>query len=129
MIVVDGKIKSKQRPRFGKGKVFTPTDTINYENWIKTCYQQQGGQHLEGNIKVSIIACFAVPKSMSKKDRAKVPTMEIRPLKMDADNIAKIILDGLNGVAYKDDRQVAEIEVKKYYTLGNERIEFDIWEI
>ena len=38
MIVVEGKIRGKQRPRFNTktGRVFTPKETITYENWIKS---------------------------------------------------------------------------------------------
>ena len=32
------------------------------------------------------------------------------------DNIAKIILDGLNGVAYTDDKQVTRLEIEKVYS-------------
>ena len=45
------------------------------------------------------------------------------------DNIAKIILDSLNGIAYKDDSQIIELTVLKMYTEGTERIEFSLLEI
>lgn len=35
--------------------------------------------------------------------------------KPDADNIAKIVLDGLNSIAYDDDNQITELIVKKIY--------------
>lgn len=35
--------------------------------------------------------------------------------KPDADNIAKIVLDALNGVAYTDDTQVVNLSVQKRY--------------
>lgn len=38
------------------------------------------------------------------------------PLKKpDADNVAKIILDALNGIAYLDDKQVVDLGVHKSY--------------
>lgn len=37
--------------------------------------------------------------------------------KPDADNIAKAVLDGLNGVAFVDDSQVVALMVKKTYGL------------
>jgi len=41
----------------------------------------------------------------------------IRPTnKPDLDNIAKIILDSLNGIAYKDDSQVVSLTVIKHYS-------------
>ena len=36
-------------------------------------------------------------------------------VKPDTDNIAKSILDALNGIAYKDDKQVVTLSVKKRY--------------
>ncbi|RGS43528.1 RusA family crossover junction endodeoxyribonuclease [Coprococcus eutactus] len=42
---------------------------------------------------------------------------KIRPLKKcDADNIAKIICDGLNGIAYPDDKQITSLSVEKWYS-------------
>ena len=42
---------------------------------------------------------------------------EIYPTtKPDTDNIAKSILDSLNGIAYKDDKQIVSLKVDKYYT-------------
>lgn len=41
---------------------------------------------------------------------------EILPtVKPDTDNIAKSILDSLNGIAYLDDKQVVNLQVEKYY--------------
>lgn len=41
--VIQGKVQAKQRPRFNThtGKTYTPNKTINYENWVKTCYLQK----------------------------------------------------------------------------------------
>lgn len=35
--------------------------------------------------------------------------------KPDMDNIAKIILDSLNGIAYEDDKQVVELHLYKQF--------------
>ena len=41
---------------------------------------------------------------------------EIYPTtKPDTDNIAKSILDSLNGIAYLDDKQVVDLRVRKQY--------------
>lgn len=36
-------------------------------------------------------------------------------IKPDTDNIAKSILDSLNGIAYLDDKQVIRLTVEKWY--------------
>ena len=41
----------------------------------------------------------------------------MNPIKRpDADNIAKIVLDALNGIAYKDDSQIVDLSVPKRYS-------------
>lgn len=39
--------------------------------------------------------------------------------KADIDNIAKIILDGLNKVAYNDDAQVTKMNISKNYGINS----------
>ncbi|WP_279284564.1 RusA family crossover junction endodeoxyribonuclease [Clostridium sporogenes] len=40
----------------------------------------------------------------------------VRPtIKPDVDNIAKVILDSLNGLAYKDDKQIIFCSISKWY--------------
>ena len=57
-------------------------------------------------------------------------TNEIRPTKKpDNDNIAKIILDALNGVAYQDDKQVVSLQVEKYYTEADEMVTVELQEL
>lgn len=42
---------------------------------------------------------------------------EIYPtIKPDTDNIAKSILDSLNGIAYLDDKQVTDLRIRKQYS-------------
>lgn len=48
---------------------------------------------------------------------------------MDIDNLAKTYLDGLNGIAWHDDRQVIDLHVKKRYVTENERVELEIKEV
>ena len=56
MIVVEGTIRGKQRPRFNtkNGRAFTSGQTINYENWIKQCYINQSNKLLNGPIRARI---------------------------------------------------------------------------
>lgn len=46
----------------------------------------------------------------------------------DADNLAKAILDALNGHAYNDDSAIAMLTVRKYQTTGASRVEVIIEE-
>lgn len=132
MIVIEGKIKGKARPRFNTrtGHAITPADTVNYENWVKMCYKEQQGKYLEGALRGTIIAYYKIPKSYSKKRvQAIRDGLEYPSKKPDSDNIAKIILDSLNKIAYDDDAQIIELTVLKRYTEENERVEIEIEEI
>lgn len=118
--VIQGKVQAKQRPRFNRysGKTYTPNETIAYENWVKTCYLEKykDKELMEKPLRVTIKAYFEIPKSTSKKRKKQMMDNEILPMvKPDTDNIAKGVLDSLNGIAYKDDKQVVELIVNKYY--------------
>lgn len=132
MVVVEGKIKGKARPRFNTktGRAFTPGDTITYENWIKCCYQEQDGKFINGPVKARIYVYYKIPKSYTKKRVQAIRDGLEMPLKKpDSDNIAKIVLDSLNKIAFDDDAQVVELTVIKRWTEEQERIEFELEEI
>lgn len=130
MIIVEGKIKGKARPRVFNGHAVTPKDTVNYENWVRLCYQNQCGNYLEGPIRARIIAYYKIPKSYSKKRIGGILKGQEQPTKKpDADNIAKIILDSLNDIAFRDDSQIVELTIIKRWTQEAERVEFELEEI
>ena len=121
---VPGEPKGKARartfynPRMGRMQSVTPESTMVYENLIRTCYRQAyDGRIADGiPVVVEITAFFDVPKSASKKRKAGMIGGEIMPTKKpDIDNIAKVILDAMNGLVYHDDTQVIGLTVNKLY--------------
>ena len=132
MVVVEGKIKGKARPRFNTktGRAFTTKDTMTYENLVKRCYQEQCGKWLNGAIRARIRVYYKIPKSYTKKRiKAIRDGLEMPLKKPDSDNIAKIVLDSLNKIAFDDDAQVVELTVIKRWTEEQERIEFELEEV
>ena len=134
--IVPGEPKGKQRPRTvknrytGRTTTYTPEQTVIYENLVAVSYRQQCGRcMLEGPISAKITAYFQIPKSTSKKNREKMIEGTIpHTKKIDADNLAKAILDSLNQIAYHDDAQVSKLEVVKLY--GEEpRVEVELAEM
>lgn len=113
-----GKIKAKERPRFNTrtGRVFTPKTTIDSENDIASSFKKQNPTHkpYKGLVVANILVGYQMRKSYSKKKQAE---LLLTPCDKggDADNIIKSILDGLNGIAYIDDKQVCEIHFEKVY--------------
>lgn len=123
---VPGKPQGKARARTfynGRSKKMnsiTPEKTVLYENLVKTCFQQKYGQERfsdDAYIVARIAAFFEPPKSISKKKRAEMLEGKIWPAKKpDSDNIAKVVLDALNGIAYHDDTQIIKLVVTKAYS-------------
>ena len=127
--IVSGKPQGKARPRFRKIGNYVSTynskQTTEYEKLVKSSAIEQCKDKLNkqytGLVKMSIKAYFKPNKSISKKQYNLLIGKE-HLKKPDSDNIAKIICDSLNGVAYKDDSQVAYLEIEKYYA-EEERVE------
>lgn len=117
---VKGKPQGKSRPRFsthyGKVHTYTPYSTVSYEKTIRNKFLKVGGKLLQGSISVYIEAHFEVPKSYSKQKKERAILNLDRPTsKPDSDNIAKVVCDALNKVAYSDDKNIAELRVVKMY--------------
>ena len=110
---------AKQRPRVTRsGIAYTPSKTVNYEGIVRYTYQSQYPQRdlILGHIEAHITAIFPIPKSYSKKKTNELLAGHNNyDKKPDCDNLAKIILDSLNGIAYKDDSQVTVLHIAKEY--------------
>jgi Holliday junction resolvase RusA-like endonuclease len=119
--MVPGEPVGKGRPRVvrrgGFTQTYTPEKTASYENLVKLEFQRQGGRMLkDGPVFLSIQAWYGIPKSASKRKREAMMGGLIRPTrKPDCDNVAKIIADALNGLAWRDDSQVVSLHVSKQY--------------
>ncbi|HAR80101.1 MAG TPA: RusA family crossover junction endodeoxyribonuclease [Succinivibrionaceae bacterium] len=118
---VPGRPHGKARPFFTGKRAITPSSTRAYETTVQWCATQamrsEGyAQAVDAPCRVWLILDFAVPKSASKKQREECLNGRIVPVcKPDADNCAKALLDGMNGIVYADDRQVFQLSVAKRY--------------
>ena len=144
---VIGEPMGKQRPKFstynGFVKTYTPKDTLNYESRVKHEYQvkyEEMAFQPHDQLKAVIIAHFQIPKG-HYKFRKRTNSVEldrqgelmlkglIKPTKKpDTDNIAKVCLDSLNGIAYHDDSQIVELCVEKWYAK-EPSVEIAIWRV
>lgn len=116
IFTVPGVPQGKGRPRVTRNGTFTPKKTRDYEKKVRDCYIAQGGQMFPDDTPLfaNITAIFPIPSSLSKKRRA-LFNGKRHCKKPDADNVAKAILDALNGVAYRDDSAVSSLLVGKSY--------------
>lgn len=114
---VDGEPVGKGRPRFTRsGHAYTPEKTADYEQLVKLSFRKKYPDFKPFlkvvPLSVIIYAYFPYPKNAGKTKRMyMIPTK-----KPDSDNIAKIICDSLNGIAYHDDSQIVELYICKRYS-------------
>ena len=104
----------KARPRFTRnGGCYTPTNTAVYEQILYAEAKKAGVQPAPKGTPVYVEVEFHIPYpvSMSRKHRA-FAQPAVRP---DVDNLAKAVLDGLNGVAWHDDKQIIQLRARKRY--------------
>lgn len=99
-------------------KHYTQAATKGYEDYLKL----QGNLAMRGKrllvdvpVKVEILSIFPIPESWTKAEYNAAIAGDYRPIcKPDWDNIAKVT-DGLNKVVWKDDAQIVDGHVQKFY--------------
>lgn len=113
----DGKPVAKARPRFCRRGNYVGTYKLSDEQKLEDLYKCSALLQLKEQglrtpikkgvaVKLSMEFVFEFPKSCSKKKRAELLGRE-HTNKPDLDNLLKFYLDGLNGIAYSDDSQIA----------------------
>jgi|TARA_Y100000310_G_scaffold109308_1_gene107737 Holliday junction resolvase RusA-like endonuclease len=119
--VVPGEPQPKERPRFVRRgnfvTTYTPKKTAEYEKRVAKYATEAGAEpHAGVHVELIIYASFPIPKSKPKwwKLAAESGLMP-KTTKPDIDNVLKIVLDALNGVAFADDAQVIITRCHKHY--------------
>ena len=110
-MTIPGKPQPKQRARKGwNGRWYTPEKTRNFERLV------------------SNVAIVAIPSAWKKDETYRVTLTFFMPDKRwrDIDNCAKSVLDGLNGLAWYDDSQIAELTLRKELDRDSPRTEVEI---
>lgn len=115
---IPGQPVGKERARKGPHGFYTPDRTKNYQTEAAWVAKRAGLSPREGPVALFIRAYVSAGKLHREGD----PVTK-RP---DCDNIQKIVMDGLTGVAYFDDAQVYFCEVTKRYSK-DPRVEVEVW--
>ena len=110
-VMAFGGLPTKARQRYDRrsGRTYTPQKTLKAERDIRRQWQAAHGDRMgrfEGEVRVRIEAQRPLSKSNPKFWAGRADLM-----KPDADNLAKVVCDSLNGVAYKDDCQITQLAV------------------
>ena len=118
---INARPQPKERPYLIHGnKRRTPDRTVNFELIVKCEFRAQHPFHeiLTGPVGMFVDIQYKRPKTVKKG--------YWHTGVGDADNVIKSISDGLNKVAWLDDRQVADLHAKKHWG-DSDRIVVSIW--
>lgn len=119
---IPGNPKPKERPRKGNFGFYTPKETSNYEGVVainaKLAMHKYNHKLMMGPVKVILEINYRLPEWKSKKKlRNRALEEPLRHVTTpDIDNAIKSVLDGLNGICFKDDAQVSDIQASKRYS-------------
>jgi len=111
-IIVAGEPRSKQRPRVTQRGTFTPKQTLEQESLIRDHWVATGHARFEHPVIVDIDFYNGMKH------------------RRDIDNMAKLVLDALNGLAFVDDYLVVGLNLRKLHTVKDKaRTEITIREV
>lgn len=120
---IPGQPQGKGRPRIGRvgahARMFTPAKTLAYESLVAHAAHQAlaGRPMLDGPLAVNLFLDCQVPASWSRKKQAEaLAGLHMPTTKPDADNVLKAVLDGCNGVLWRDDVLVVDVRIRKRYS-------------
>jgi len=132
--VVPGDPQGKGRPkassRGGFVRMYTPAATRQYEEKIAWAATLARGTWpvMCTPMSLRVVAHHPIPVSWSKRKQQQALAGELVPGKPDLDNVAKAVLDALNGVIYLDDKQVIKLVAEKKYSF-DPRVEVYVHEV
>jgi crossover junction endodeoxyribonuclease RusA len=110
-IIVPGRPVVKKRPRLGRNNnIYTPRKTKEYEELVGWKAREVIKEPLKGNVAV-YITIYGGSR-----------------IQGDLDNYAKSILDGMNKIAYEDDKQICSLSIQRI-SDKEERVEIEIEEV
>lgn len=110
------KAVSKERPRTGRGgHVYTPKRTREFEQYVADAARTLLRSPYTCQVYVDIEIVEPIPKSYKGAQREAAEQWLINPPVGDLDNKVKAITDGLNGIAYLDDRQINQLTATRRY--------------
>ncbi len=118
---IPGKVHPWQRPGFhAKTKtVYEQKDSAKYKRTVKSyALANKPRELILGPIRLEVSVYIMPPKKYLTKPKLKlIEEVKLRPItKPDNDNLVKGIKDGITGIIWKDDSQIVDLIVRKYYS-------------
>jgi crossover junction endodeoxyribonuclease RusA len=112
---IPGEPKAKERPRHGKGgRTFTPAATLNAEKGVAQLF----------------VAACQLDEPLACDVAIRMDFLLVRRGRRDVDNLQKLVMDALNGVAYVDDNQVVDVRAtKRFVEKGQAASLITLWAV
>jgi Holliday junction resolvase RusA-like endonuclease len=107
---------SKTVGRTRSGRLYLREDnrrTMPFREAVASQARIAGAKVHDGDLLANILCTFVRPTSHLKKNGVPKSAAPARPGKADADKIARAVLDALQGIAYRNDRQVCAVAVER----------------
>lgn len=122
--LVPGRPVGKQRARVTERGTYTPAPTKTYQNRVKWLFLKAAKGHAPDPayaVEMFVTVRIVPPTKWAKQKRTDAKGGKIIPaVKPDIDNIAKSVMDALNGLAYPDDSCVFSLQIRKEYGPADE---------
>ena len=129
MIRLNIKPFSKERPRVTKNGTYMNPKYTAAKKALAELYKASQYRSIDFKgkaVSVEVMFCFAIPKSWSRKMKAKP---DHRRIVKDIDNLVGSVMDALNNIAWIDDKDIISIIASKRYSLGGDAIFLSIKEV
>ena len=109
------------RPRLGRGGFYNPKSRhmVHFKAQIRAALPHTPMFHSDKPLSVDIKFFMKRPNSDFRgegrmAEMLKTTAAFAKPIHPDIDNLAKLVLDALNGLFYADDRQVVKLLLHKF---------------
>ena len=108
---------AKDRARHGNGRTYDTARNKSAKRAIawKGKAAMKSHKPFKGPVRMRMVFLFAWPKSYTQR-RKQMCHGNMKDTKPDLDNLQKMVMDGLNGIAYDDDGQVCELMTTKFFS-------------
>lgn len=111
-------IKSYERPRYTQWGVYNSKEYKAYKELLTRQIKAKCDTHFADKpLSITMTFLFKLPKQLTKANRDyRLSIGGGVMITKDVDNLAKAVLDSMNGVVFNDDRQVISLTSTKLYT-------------
>ena len=120
--IVNTRPKPQQRHRSNGRYHYDPSSKVK-KDFLKSAGIYRPKKPISKNIDLEFIFCYKRPKNhyrmKNKKLALKIDAPQYKGTKADIDNIAKLYIDAMNGVFYKDDCQIVNLTASKIFGSDN----------